>query len=267
MSDDILTAHRDQVAVVTLNRPDSLNAWDMAMEAELAEVLQTLGGSDATRAIVLTGAGERAFCAGQDLSELEQFGPDHIDDWLDNFRRLYEALLGIDKPVVAALNGVAAGSGYQLAMLCDVRVAHPDVRMGQPEVTSGIPSITGMYLTERALGSSRMLELMLSGRLMAADELVQVGLVHHLVPAADVLDKALEVAHDLAAQPSVAVALTKQRYRQTVLPDLREAFASAAEIDKRAWGSGQPQEVMRRFFQERAERRQPERESVGAGER
>ncbi len=256
MSNDILIDRRDGVAIVTLNRPESLNAWDMAMEAELADRVHTLAGQDETRGIVLTGAGDRAFCAGQDLAEAQQFNPDTVDKWLENFRRLYETVLGVDKPVVAALNGITAGSGYQLALLCDIRVAHPGVCMGQPEVTSGIPSITGMYLSERALGTSRTLELMLSGRLMDADELVRVGLVHHIVPAGQVLDRAIEVAEQLAAQPSVAVALTKQRYRETLLPGLREAFTAAAEIDRRAWGSGQPQEVMRQFFQSRHDRKQ-----------
>src|SRR5690606_13575213 len=102
------------------------------------------------RGIVFTGAGDRAFCAGQDLAETAEFDPDGVEAWLANFRAMYEAVLHVDKPVVAAVNGVAAGSGYQFTLLCDVRVAHPGVRMGQPEVKSGIPSITGMYLTERA---------------------------------------------------------------------------------------------------------------------
>lgn len=252
MSTDVLTAERDGVGILTLNRPDSLNAWTMAMQAELAEQVRRLDADDAIRAIVLTGAGDRAFCAGQDLAEAADFSPEATEAWLASFQVLYETVLGADKPVVAALNGVTAGSGYQLSLLCDIRVAHPGVRMGQPEVSSGIPSITGMYLTERAVGSSRMRELLLTGRLMEADELATLGLVHHVVAQDDVLDKALEVAAELAAQPSVAVALTKQRYRETLLPGLRDAFAAAVEIDRRAWASGQPQQVMRDFFAERA---------------
>lgn len=254
MSEDILTEEQDGIAVLTLNRPRSLNAWDMAMEAELAQLLRDAARQDDIRGVVLTGSGDRAFCAGQDLAEAARFAPEQIDAWLANFQNLYETVLAVDKPVVAALNGVAAGSGYQLALLCDVRVAHPAVRMGQPEVTSGIPSITGMYLTERALGASRMLELMLTGRLMDIDELTGVGLVHHVVAADKVRDKALEVARAIASQPTVAVALTKERYRQTILPGLRDAFTAAAAIDRQAWSSGQPQEVMRAFFETRRRR-------------
>jgi enoyl-CoA hydratase/carnithine racemase len=107
----ILTDRRDGVAIVTLNRSASLNAWDTAMEAELESRVRTLAGQDETRAIVLTGVGDRTFCAGRDLTEAQQFNPDTVDDWLENFRGLYETVLGVDKPVVAALNGVTAGSG------------------------------------------------------------------------------------------------------------------------------------------------------------
>lgn len=251
MTDEILLDHRDDVAVITLNRPASLNAWTMRMQDQVRQRVVELAADDTVRGIVFTGAGDRAFCAGQDLAETAQFDPESVDAWLANFRSLYESVLNVDKPVVAAINGVAAGSGYQFTLLCDVRVAHPGVQMGQPEVQSGIPSITGMYLTERALGSSRMLELMLSARLMGIDELTNVGLVHHVVPQEQVLDKAIEVVHQVAALPSVAVALTKERYRAQVLPGLRDAFAAAVDIDRRAWGSGQPQQVMREFFEAR----------------
>lgn len=251
MTDEILLERRDDVAVITLNRPDSLNAWTMQMQDQVRQRVVELATDDGVRGIVFTGAGDRAFCAGQDLAETAQFDPDGVDAWLSNFRSLYEAVLNVDKPVVAAVNGVAAGSGYQFTLLCDIRVAHPGVRMGQPEVSSGIPSITGMYLTERALGSSRMLELMLSARLMEIDELTGVGLVHHVVPREQVLDKAIEVVRQIAALPTVAVALTKERYRAQLLPGLREAFAAAAPIDRRAWASGQPQQVMREFFETR----------------
>lgn len=251
MTDEILLERREDIGIVTLNRPGSLNAWTMRMQAQVRDHMVALDHDTEIRGIVVTGAGDRAFCAGQDLAETAALGPDDIGAWLENFRELYEAVLGVGKPVVVAMNGVTAGSGYQFTLLTDVRVAHPGVRMGQPEVKSGIPSITGMYLTERALGASRLMELMLSARLMEIDELVSVGLVHHVVPREDVLDKAVEVARELGARPSVAVQLTKERYRRQILPGLREAFAAAEEIDRRAWASGQPQQVMREFFASR----------------
>jgi enoyl-CoA hydratase/carnithine racemase len=248
---DVLVSHRGAIAVVTFNRPDRLNAWTMDMQARAAALLEDLAVDPSVVGVVLTGAGDRAFCAGQDLAETAAFSPPDVDRWLSSLRRLYGAVLSFDKPVVAAVNGVAAGSGYQVSLLCDVRVIHPGVTMGQTEVSSGIPSITGLYLTERALGRSRTLEMMLTGRLLDADELCQVGLVHHLVPATDVLDRAVAVAAQIARQPTVAVQATKQRAREQLTPGLWEAFDAAAEYDRRAWASGQPQQTMREFFEAR----------------
>jgi enoyl-CoA hydratase/carnithine racemase len=255
MTDEILVETRDDVAVITLNRPAALNAWNMQMQDRVRDRVLAMSADDSVRGIVFTGAGEKAFCAGQDLAETAEFDPEGIDRWLENFRALYEAVLHVDKPVVAAINGIAAGSGYQFTLLCDVRVAHPGVRMGQTEVSSGIPSITGMYLTERAVGTSRTLELMLSARLMEIDELRSVGLVHHVVPREEVLTTAIGVVHQIAALPTVAVALTKERYREILLPGLRDAYAAAARIDRHAWASGQPQQVMREFFVSRKARK------------
>lgn len=243
-----------RVGVLTLNRPKALNAWDMSMQREVRTQLTSLAEDADVDAIVLTGAGD-AFCAGQDLNETAGFTTDQVDVWLDGFAELYDAVLSTPKPVVAALNGVAAGSGYQVALICDVRVAHPGVRIGQPEVSSGIPSITGMYLTWQSVGHSRTTELMLSGRMMDADEAERLGLIHHVVPAEDVLSKAIAVAEQLAAQPATALRLTKQRIRDVLWPGLADGFETAREVDRVAWGTGEPQATARDFFAERRDRR------------
>lgn len=254
MSTEILVETIDQVGVVTLNRPDRLNAWDMKMQDDFRQQVQDLDENPDILGIVITGAGDRAFCAGQELDETSRFQPQDVDAWIDNFRGLYHAILGVDKPVVAAVNGVAAGSGYQLTMLCDIRVGHPDVTMGLTEVTSGIPTVTGIYLTMNAVGASRALEMSLTGRLLDGAELHSLGILHHLVPPEEVLTQAVAVARQIGSQPRAAVRLTKERYRQMITPGLWEAFEAARDIDRRAWGSGEPQEVMRRFFAARAAR-------------
>ena len=152
---------------------------------------------------------------------------------------------------MAAINGVAAGSGYQVSLLCDVRVIHPGVTMGQTEVSSGIPSITGLYLTERALGRSRTLEMMLTGRLLDADELCHVGLAHHLVPASEVVDRAVAVAAQIARQPTVAVQATSSEPGSSSATDSGRRSMRPPSIDQRAWASGQPQQTMRAFFEAR----------------
>jgi len=249
---DVRTEER--TGIITINRPESLNAWTMAMQRRIADIVTAMGDDDGVDAVVITGAGERAFCAGQDLKESSAFTEADTGPWLDGFLQCYSAILGCPKPVVAAINGVAAGSGYQLAMVCDIRVAHPDVRIGQPEVSSGIPSVTGLYLTWQSLGHSRTVELMLSGRLMPADEAERVGVLHRVVPRAEVLPAAIAYARQLADQPRLAFRLTKQRVFDTLRPGLLDSFAAARETDRQAWAAGEPQRTGERFLRERGER-------------
>jgi enoyl-CoA hydratase len=144
MSESILLAIEDGIGVITLNRPDKLNAWDSPMRDELANALKTLNSDSAARAIIVTGAGELAFSAGQDLAETQSFksGADG-HEWFLSWRGFYDSMRTLEKGCVAALNGVAAGSAFQFSLLADVRVGHPAVRMGQPEINSGIPSVLG----------------------------------------------------------------------------------------------------------------------------
>jgi len=231
----------DGIGIITLNNPDALNAWTQDMQRRMASAMTELDADPEVEAVIITGEGGRAFCAGQDLKEVAGFTEDSVEEWLDIFRRVYDAVLSCSKPVIAALNGVTAGSGYQLALLCDLRIAHPDVRIGQPEVKSGIPSITGLYLTWQSLGHSKTAEMMLTGRLLDADEAKQLGLIAELHPAADVLPRSIELARELAALPKHAFSSTKRRIRDTLMPGLEEAFDAALAIDQQAYGDGEPQ--------------------------
>ena len=151
----------------------------------------------------MTGAGERAFCAGQDLEETEKFQSGHEGaNWFQSWQDFYNAIRGLDKPCLAALNGVAAGSAFQAVMLTDVRVGHPGVRMGQPEINAGIPSVTGPMLMLPRIGLARTMELTLTGRMMEAAEAASIGLINYLVPRPeDVMPKTREVAELMASKP------------------------------------------------------------------
>lgn len=242
------TEKRGGVLLVTLDNPDALNAWTMAMQQELAEIMQQAETDPEVGAVVLTGAGDRAFCAGQHLGETTRMTGADVDAWLGGLRAAYGAVLGCDKPTVAAINGVAAGSGYQLALLCDLRISHAGARIGQPEVNSGIPSITGAYLTRQVAGHGLTTEMMLTGRLLSGTEAAAGGLVHQLVEPADVVPTALARAAELAAKPALAFTLTKRSLRAAVEPGLWAAFEAAASVDREAWDSGQPQAVMNEFL-------------------
>jgi enoyl-CoA hydratase/carnithine racemase len=245
------------IGTVTLNKPWKLNAWDTPMRAEISEVLVEWNRDDKVRAVILTGTGERAFCAGQDLEETEKFqSGSEGANWFQSWRDFYNAIRDLDKPCLAALNGLAAGSAFQAVMLTDVRVAHPGVRMGQPEINSGIPSVTGPMLMLPRIGLARTVELTLTGRLMEAQEANAIGLINYLVATPEeVMPKTREVAEMLAAKPPMALRLNKKRFRQVTQQDFDEAFLNGGEIQAEAYASGEPQKTMRQFFAERTARR------------
>ena len=258
MSDPvILTDITGGIGTVTLNKPWKLNAWDTPMRAEITAVLTGWNRDPAVKAVILTGAGERAFCAGQDLEETEKFQSGHEGaNWFQSWREFYNAIRDLDKPCLAALNGVAAGSAFQAVMLTDARVGHPGVRMGQPEIDAGIPSVTGPMLMLPRIGLARTMELTLTGRMMEAAEAAAIGLINYLVPRPeDVMPKTREVAALMASKPVMAFRLNKQRFRQVTQEAFDEAFRNGGKIQAEAYASGEPQETMRRFFAERAARR------------
>jgi enoyl-CoA hydratase len=252
MNEDILVSHHGRVAVITLNRPARLNAWTTTMREMIIEALARFDADDSVAAIVMTGAGDRAFSAGQDLSEAHDFDGERAVAWVKEWERYYTVLRSLSKPLVMALNGTAAGSAFQVALLGDIRVGHPGVRMGQPEINAGIASTTGPWIMSEMLGMSRTIELTLTGRLMDAEECHRIGLIHHIVAADQVFAKALEIATELAGKPPVAMRLDKQRFREMTEPSFRDAIEAGARIQREAYDSGEPARMMEAFFRERA---------------
>lgn len=243
------------IAVLTLNRPDVMNAWHEAMRDEVLDALHRTRDDDAIRALVLTGAGDRAFSAGQDINESKEFDEDRAEQWIEEFRTLYGALRALEKPTVAAINGVAAGSAFQFVLLTDVRVGHAATTMGQPEINTGIASITGPWIMREILGLSRTIELTLTGRLTDAEEALRLGLLHHVVPREEVLARAVAIASDLAQKPEIALRLIKRRFWEVLEPGFHEVFDAAIRYHRMSYGAGEPQAVGTEFLRVRAARR------------
>jgi enoyl-CoA hydratase len=198
----------DGVALVVIDRHEVLNALDFALIAALTEVLEALDRNPDCRAIVLTGAGDRAFAAGADIPELAAQTPTSltVDD---DFHR-WERLKRIRKPIVAAVRGFALGGGCELAMLCDMIVAGEDAQFGQPEIKLGVmPGAGGTQRLTRAIGKARAMELILTGRNLGAREAEAAGLVTRVVPSEATVPAALELAGRIAAMPPVAVMAAK----------------------------------------------------------
>ena len=250
----IIVSRDDNIGIITLNRPRILNAWHRPMRNELMDALKSFEGDTDIRAIVLTGAGDRAFCAGQDLGEAKTFDSDSAEIWIEEWRMLYGLIRGLSKPLVVALNGVAAGSGFQVALLADVRIGHPDVKMGQPEINSGILSITGPWIMKEMLGLSRTIELTLTGRLMDAEECSHIGLIHKLVSREQLMPEALDIARHLAAKPPIAMRLIKKRFKEVTEESFQEAMDAAVRYHQESFATGEPQAFMLKFLDEHAVR-------------
>jgi enoyl-CoA hydratase len=247
----ILIERSDRVAIIRLNRPEKLNAWNAQMREEIVQALKALDADSSVGAIVMTGAGDRAFCAGQDLEEAHGFDADRAEAWMREWERYYGTIRALTKPIVMALNGITGGSAFQVALLGDIRVAHPGVKVGQPEINQGIASVTGPWIMNTMLGMSRTTELVLTGRMMDADEAYRIGVFHHVVPADQVLGKALAIANDLASKPSIAMRLTKQRLSEMTEPSFQENIAASIRIQRESYGSGEPARMMEEFYRKR----------------
>jgi enoyl-CoA hydratase len=221
----------------------------------LVEKLDAAEQDPLVGAIVMTGAGDRAFGAGQDLNETKTFDPDRAEEWMREWDRLYDRLRSLSKPLVIALNGLAAGSAFQVALLGDMRIGHPGVTMGQPEINSGIASVTGPWIMREMLGIARTIDLTLTGRMMEAEECHAIGLINRLVPAEQVMPAAMALAAELAAKPPVAMRLNKARFREVTEAGFRECIAAGIRTQRKAYATGEPARMMEEFLAKRAARK------------
>lgn len=204
----ILVERDEAVGIVTLNRPNELNALSTAMVAEIASALGTFDSDESIRCMVITGAGDRAFAAGADIKEMADRSP--IDMLLGGFQA-WEKLRQLHKPLIAAVGGYALGGGCELALHCDLIVASDNARFGQPEINLGIiPGAGGTQRLARTLGKYVTMEMVLTGRQFSAQEMAERGLVNRVVPRGEHLAEALKLATEIASRAPIAVRLAKE---------------------------------------------------------
>jgi enoyl-CoA hydratase len=210
--ENILVERQENYAIITFNRPKVLNALNQSLLAELAAAIDELADDDDVRAVVLTGAGDRAFAAGADIGEFNDLSSASIAaGFAQRGQALTNKIERLSKPVIAAINGFALGGGCELAMACDIRVAADTARLGQPEINLGIiPGYGGTQRLARLVGKGAAKLLCLSGDPLTADEALRIGLVDKVTPAADLLAEAKALAAKLAGKAPVAVAAIKQ---------------------------------------------------------
>jgi enoyl-CoA hydratase/carnithine racemase len=248
---DLLVDTDVDVRILTLNRPHRLNAWTEALRDELRLALLEAERDAAIGAVVLTGAGDRAFCSGQDVDEMRSLTADSAVKWMEGWEVFFDTIRSTTKPLLAALNGLAVGSAFQAALMCDLRVGHSGVRMGQPEINNGVASIVGPWIMREVLGHSRTVELVLTGRLMDGAECERLGLIHRLVPSEQVLATAVALAQSLAEKPPAAMRRNKSWLRELTEPGFRQACAKAIHVQAEVFGSGEPGRQMAKFVSRR----------------
>ena len=248
----IRTDRRDAVAVLTLDRPDALNAFSLEMLDELEAALLRIDADPGQRAIVLTGGGEKAFCAGADIGHMRRASPQEGRAFGRRGQEIADLIESLGTPVVAAVNGFALGGGCEIALACDVRLAADSARLGQPEVTLGIiPGWGGTQRLARATSVAFAKDLILSGRRVKADEALRAGLVSQVLPKEDLLDAAVALAAQIAARPAGAVAAAKRLCNLALGGESSSPYARELDGFALCFGTPDQQEGMDAFFEKR----------------
>jgi enoyl-CoA hydratase/carnithine racemase len=246
-------AREGAVAVVTINRPEALNALDVPTLTGLRDRLAELADDAGARVVVLTGAGGRAFAAGADIKHMSGLGPDEAKAWGALGHETGLLLETMPKPTVAAIQGFALGGGCELALACDLRIASPDARIGQPEIDLGIiPGWGGTQRLARICGVGVARDLILTGRAVDAEEALRLGLVGEL--ADDPLARALDLAAALARKSAPALAAAKRAVSLALGVDHAANLAAEAELFGELFGGADAKEGLTAFAEKRPPR-------------
>lgn len=252
--DTLILERRGAVGLVTINRPQVLNALSIQTIDDLDRAVSSLRSDAGVRALVITGAGEKAFVAGADISELATLGGAEAEAYALRGQRVFERIEQLGRPVIAAVNGFALGGGCELAMACTIRIAAEGARFGQPEIRLGtLPGFGGTQRLARLVGAGRALDLLLSGRMIDAEEALRIGLVTRVVSAATLQADAFALAEQLAALPPLAA-----RYViAAVLGGAGRPMADGARLEAALFGLAASTEDMHEGTQAFLEKRPP----------
>jgi enoyl-CoA hydratase len=235
----IIYEKREGTAYITLNRPQALNAYNIRMRDELYEVLGAVGDDPDIQVIILKGAGDKAFCAGADLNEFLTAPPPVFARRARFARDVWGRFLSIDKPFIAALHGYVLGSGIEMALCCDIRLAAEDARFGLPEPGLGIiPAAGGSQTLPRAVGRAAALDMLMSGRWLTADEALKMKLVNRVVPRDRLLAETEALAGRIASHDSRTVRYAKQAVVRGLDLTLEEGLRLEARLYRKLAANG-----------------------------
>jgi len=249
MTEVLLERPRDGVALLRINRPGVRNALNAAARAQIAEHFTRLGAEEAVRCIVLTGD-DNAFAAGADLREMADAGS--VDMMLRNSHRLWKSVAECPTPVIAAVNGYALGGGCELAMHCDIIIAGEGAQFGQPEIRVGVmPGAGGTQRLTRAVGKFQAMKMVLTGKPVGATEALRMGLASEVVPDAEVLQRALDMAEGIARMPPLAA----MQIKEVLVAGMDASLETALMLERKAFqllfSTADQKEGVRAFLEKR----------------
>jgi enoyl-CoA hydratase len=247
---NVLVEKRGAVTLITLNRPQALNALNSEVLSELIDVFAAYDRDDSQRCLVLTGSGEKAFAAGADIKEmqLQDFAAMYSSDFFGG----WEKVTATRKPWIAAVNGFALGGGCEVAMMADFIIAADSAKFGQPEIKLGVtPGMGGSQRLTWAVGKAKAMEMCLTGRMMDATEAERSGLVAKVVPADQLLDEAMETAEAIAAMPPLAAIAVKEMVNAAFEMPLAQGLRFERRLFHGLFGTEDQKEGMTAFVEKR----------------
>ena len=245
---------RGPIGVLTMNRPEALNALNEQVLRDLNAALDAVEANDEVLVVILTGAG-RSFVAGADIGQMKDLTPVQAKKFGSYGNQVFLKLENFPKPVIAAVNGFALGGGCELSMACDIRLASEKARFGQPEVGLGItPGFGGTQRLARIVGVSNAMELILTAKTINAARAQELGLVSHVYPPEELMDKAMELANAICANAQIAVCESKRCIRMGMQTDIHTGSAFEAEAFGVTCGTEDKNEGMGAFLEKRAEK-------------
>ncbi len=246
----VIVEQRSAVTLVTLNRPQALNALNSQVLRELIDVFAAYDADEGQRCLVLTGSGDRAFAAGADIKEMQPRG--FADMYSSDFFAGWEKVTATRKPWIAAVNGFALGGGCEVAMMADFIIAADTAKFGQPEIKLGVtPGMGGSQRLAWAVGKAKAMEMCLTGRMMDAEEAERSGLVAKIVPAAQLLEEALKTAEAIAAMPPLAAVAVKEMINAAFEMPLAQGIRFERQLFHGLFGTDDQKEGMSAFVEKR----------------
>ncbi|HLA09478.1 MAG TPA: enoyl-CoA hydratase-related protein [Pyrinomonadaceae bacterium] len=247
----LLLERREQVAIITINRPEKRNALNIKTREEGAALLDELRQDDSVRVVVITGAGDKAFIAGADIAEFAGRTATMQRDVMMG-RSLFTAIDTFPKPIIAMVNGYCLGGGCELAMACDIRIASENASFGQPEINLGIiPGGGGTQRLTRLVGEGKAMELILTGEIIDARTAFSIGLVNHVVPAAELEAKTMEIATRIADKGPIALRLAKEAVKLASRSNLDEGLRREVDLFALCFSTEDKDEGVKAFLEKR----------------